>query len=64
VAPAGASKTTLARLLLQGPDIVVSLVMNIRVVTARAHLRAILAKTGTHRQPDLVRLLTQEVCHI
>lgn len=35
-----------------------SAMLGMRIATARSHLKAIFAKTGVHRQQDLVRLLT------
>jgi DNA-binding CsgD family transcriptional regulator len=57
-----ASESTLAQLLVQGLALgAAAHAMNIRVTTARTHLRHVLAKTATHRQSDLVRVLLQEV---
>lgn len=51
-----------AQLMLRGDDIaVVARRLCISIETARTHLRRVLAKTGTHRQSDLVLMLTREV---
>jgi len=49
-------------LLLQGrPVAQIAAQLGIRIATARTHLKAVLAKTGTHRQSELVYCLLQEV---
>jgi DNA-binding CsgD family transcriptional regulator len=51
-----------ARLLLRGnSNAVVAERLNISLETARTHVRRLLAKTGTHRQSDLILVLLQEV---
>ncbi len=56
------AEARVARRLLLGSDIADTAVhLNICRETARTHLRRILAKTGTHRQSELIRLLLQEV---
>lgn len=48
-----------AHLVLQGEVVnAVSEKMSLLSTTVRTHLRAIFSKTGTHRQAELVRLLS------
>ncbi len=55
------SEAGVTRLLLAGLGIAaLALRLGIGIETARTHLRRVLAKTGTHRQADLVRLLLRE----
>jgi DNA-binding CsgD family transcriptional regulator len=55
----------LARLLLQGSNLAAAAqAMNVGMATVRSHLRGLLAKTGTHRQADLVRVLLQGISPI
>ena len=57
-----AAEAGVAQLLLLGDDItVVAKRSSTSVETARTHLRRVLAKTGTHRQSDLVLMLMREV---
>lgn len=53
-----AGEATMAALLVKGKTVKeISDELHISVATARTHLKHIFAKTGTHRQSDLVRLL-------
>ncbi len=57
-----AAEAGLLHLLLSGCDLAgSSRQLGISVTTARTHLRSVLAKTGTHRQSELVRLSLHEV---
>ncbi len=52
----------LASLLLQGRAVgQIAEQLGIRIATARTHLKAVLAKTATHRQSELIYYLLQEV---
>lgn len=56
------TEASLTSLLLQGHALArVAERLGIRLATARSHLKAVLAKTGTHRQSELVCWLLQEV---
>lgn len=56
-----AAEARLARHLMQGFDLTGTAAhLSICRETARTHLRRVLAKTGTHRQAELIRLLVQE----
>jgi DNA-binding CsgD family transcriptional regulator len=57
-----AAEATLARLLVGGTDLsAIARELGIRIATARTHLRQVLAKTGAHRQCELVGQLLREV---
>lgn len=59
------TEASLTMLLLEGHDISETAVrLRITRETARTHLRRILAKTGAHRQSDLMRLLIRELAPI
>lgn len=56
------TEASVASLLLQGRALAqIAERLDIRLATARSHLKAVLAKTGTHRQSELVCWLLQEV---
>jgi len=53
-----AGEATMAALLVKGKTVKeISDELHISMATARTHLKHIFAKTGTHRQSDLVRLV-------
>ncbi len=57
-----AAEAVVAQLLLRGnSNAVVAERLNISLETARTHVRRLLAKTGTHRQSDLILVLLREV---
>jgi DNA-binding CsgD family transcriptional regulator len=57
-----AAEATLARRLVAGADLAaIARDLGIRIATARTHLRQVLAKTGAHRQCELVGQLLREV---
>jgi DNA-binding CsgD family transcriptional regulator len=59
------AESALTHILLQGRELgEAARALNVRVTTARKHLRSIFVKTGTRRQAELVRVLLQEVGRI
>ncbi len=56
-----AAEAALTQQLLKGLDIrAVARQSRVSILTTRTHLRQVLAKTGTHRQSELMRVLLQE----